>query len=320
MEILQILSNDILPLLIFIVIGYLIDMKFKLDLNTYNRLTIFVILPSFIFYSIYEFTPTASTGVLVACAAAILIVQGFFAGVLARLFHLRGAPKEIYRTASAMSNAGNVGLVLIVFIFSHPPFVFGEDMPYLAEARSAIIALIIFMNIVANTFGMSLIGHRHGSVKNFFSTLLSMPAVYAVIAAVLVKETGYDMTGLFLWPVLEHFSGALIVFVTITVGIQLHRSRLVKPSAMTLSAVANKLILGPLLAWAAILLWGGFSPVESQVLFIYAAVPSSMTVILYAVEYRNHPGLATQIVMESMIAGLFTMTGAIYLARILFPL
>ena len=45
MMFLQILMNDILPLLIFIGIGFVLDSRFKIDLNTYNKLTVYVILP-----------------------------------------------------------------------------------------------------------------------------------------------------------------------------------------------------------------------------------------------------------------------------------
>lgn len=46
---LQILWNDILPLIVFLAAGWFMDSKFKLDLNTYAKLVTRVVLPAFIF-------------------------------------------------------------------------------------------------------------------------------------------------------------------------------------------------------------------------------------------------------------------------------
>ena len=54
MAFLQIISNNILPLIVFIAIGYILDIIFTLDVKTLNKLTFFVVLPSFIFYSVYS--------------------------------------------------------------------------------------------------------------------------------------------------------------------------------------------------------------------------------------------------------------------------
>lgn len=53
MAFLQIISDNIVPLLVFVAIGYLLDLRYHLDVISLNKLTFFVVLPSFIFYSIY---------------------------------------------------------------------------------------------------------------------------------------------------------------------------------------------------------------------------------------------------------------------------
>lgn len=41
MAFLQIISNNILPLLVFVTIGYMLDKKFNLDVKALNKLTFF---------------------------------------------------------------------------------------------------------------------------------------------------------------------------------------------------------------------------------------------------------------------------------------
>ena len=53
MAFLQIISDNILPLLVFVAIGYFLDRRFTLDVTSLTKLTFYIVLPSFIFYSIY---------------------------------------------------------------------------------------------------------------------------------------------------------------------------------------------------------------------------------------------------------------------------
>ena len=80
-----------------------------------------------------------------------------------------------------------------------------------------------------------------------------------------------------------------------------------------------KLILSPLLALLLISLFGTFSPIASQVFLIYAAIPSSIMLVLYGAEYREHPALLTQAVILSILASVFTLPLVIYLAGLCFP-
>lgn len=53
MAFLQIISDNILPLLVFVAIGYFLDRRFTLNVTSLTKLTFYIVLPSFIFYSIY---------------------------------------------------------------------------------------------------------------------------------------------------------------------------------------------------------------------------------------------------------------------------
>ena len=218
--------------------------------------------------------------------------------------------------------AGFGFLALAVMIFTHPPFATeAGSAPHLAEAMGTMVIIMIVMNIVVNTFGAALIRSRGSTVKEVLSFMVKMPALYAAILAILVRSAGIHLEHTFLWPVLTHFNGAFIVLVTVTIGLQLHRSKLRKPDRFILATSFNKLILCPAIAWGVLTLFGGaFSPIASQVFFICAAVPSSMALIIYGVEYGEDAGLVTQSVLFSTVAGALTLTCMIYLARVLFPL
>lgn len=272
---LQILWNDILPLIVFLAAGWFMDSKFKLDLNTYAKLVTRVVLPAFIFYSMYLYRPDAATAILLPAGIALLLADSAAAYLIAKALGFTGDEKNTFRALSTLSNAGQIGIALILMIFSHPPYASDGAAPYLDEARGAIVLLLILMNIAINTVGASLLGAKGNSLSSTVKFIISMPAVYAIFAAAAVRMGGIALEQTFLWPVLSHFTGAFIILTTITAGAQLHRTPIGRPDLFTIGTSINKLFLSPLIAFAIIMLAGVFTPVTAQVFFIYAAVPSS---------------------------------------------
>ena len=319
MALLQILWNDILPLLIFIAAGWFLDSRFKLDLNTYTKLTTRAVLPVFIFYSIYCYVPDTSTTLLIPAALALFLLNGAASFFSAKLLGFSGNSARIFQALSSFSNAGQIGIALILMIFSHAPYLSGKETPFLDEARSTMIILLILMNIAVNIFGASLLGVKEFSFSHLVKFMMSMPALYAVIAALLVKVTGVSLESTFLWPVLSHFTGAFIILVTITAGAQLHRSPEGRPGLLTLTSLFHRLILSPVFAFLIIKAAGIFPPVTAQVFFIFSAIPASVTLVLFAADYDVSPGLVARSVLYSSAAGIFTMACIIQLAQYLFP-
>lgn len=322
MILLSILWNDILPLFVFIGAGWFLDSKFKIDISTYSRLTVMVVLPCFIFFSLYQYS--GGTGEMAAALAAILLLalQYLLSAGAGKLLHL-GNREGAFRAVSSFSNSGHIGAALVMLIYTHPPFAEGSSHPYVAEALGTMAVLMIVMNMAVNVLGAALIRSGGASFSDFLRYLLKMPALYAAILAVLVRMAGIPLEHTFLWPVLQHFNGAFIVLITVTIGLELHRSHLRKPDGAMAAAAILKLLVSPLLALGIMALFSAFlpvSPVAKQVFFLYAAIPSSMALIIYSVEYKNHPDFVTGSVLFNTVAGALTVTGAIYLSRILFPI
>lgn len=322
MILLSILWNDILPLFVFIGAGWFLDSKFKIHISTYSRLTVMVVLPCFIFFSLYQYS--GGSGELMAALAAILllVLQYLLSAGAGKLLHL-GNREGAFRAVSSFSNSGHIGAALVMLIYTHPPFAEGSSHPYVAKALGTMAVLMIVMNMAVNVLGAALIRSGGASFSDFLRYLLKMPALYAAILAVLVRMAGIPLEHTFLWPVLQHFNGAFIVLITVTIGLELHRSRLRKPDGAMAAAAILKLLVSPLLALGIMALFSAFlpvSPVAKQVFFLYAAIPSSMALIIYSVEYKNHPDFVTGSVLFNTVAGALTVTGAIYLSRILFPI
>jgi len=104
----------------------------------------------------------------------------------------------------------------------------------------------------------------------------------------------------------------------LTLGVQLSKTEFDFKNINVNIAVFTRLILGPILALVFIYIFG-FSGVIAQTVLISYSVPTAVNTALIAVECDNNQNFASQEVMVSTIFSAFTLTSAIYIAAILFP-
>ena len=324
MTVLSIIWNDILPLLVFIWAGWFLDSKFKLDLGTYSKLIVLVVLPCFVFFNLYRYQGSEADLLLLPAAILLLALQYILSAVIGRALGLGDEKRDEFKAVSTLCNSGHIGVALIMMIYTHPPFADGPSHPYLAEAMGAMTILMIIMNIATNVFGAALIRNRGASVTEFLLYILKMPALYAAVLALIARLAQVPLQHSFLWPVFIHFNGAFMILVTVTIGIQLHRSHIQRPDFSMISAMAMKLFVMPLLAYGILQVPGSFlgihNPVAEQVFFLFAAIPSAMSLIIYGAEYKDDSTYLTQSILFNTVCGLVTVTGAIYISGFLFPM
>ena len=286
MAFLQIISDNIVPLLVFVAIGYLLDLRYHLDVISLNKLTFFVVLPSFIFYSIYV--------------------------------------AEIDMTLLNVFLMAFVQMFLIALVFGNAPYVIDGETPYLAQASACATILLVQMNMTLNTLGLYQAGKGKLTPRDAISVIFHMPVIYTLVAVFTIKFSGFDMTQVFLWPVFENCANALVSIVMLALGIQIHRSTIVFRDIDAWVGCTIRLVIAPLLAYLLLLVSDlaglHLSPVLKQTILIMASVPGAVNSVLYAVEFHNFEDFATELVMMSTFLSCITMTGVIYLARVLFPI
>ena len=324
MAFLQIITDNILPLLIFVAIGYFMDRRFHLDVNSLTKLTFYIILPCFIFYSIYVAKIDFSLFHVFIISLALMVMLSIIGTLIAKARNWDSGKREAFKNGTMFSNAGNIGIALIALVFSNTPYATESGTPYLAEAAAVSTLILIQMNMFLNTLGLYQAGKGSLSPHDALRVVLHMPVIYTLTAAFAVKFIGIDLSGTFIWPILQNCASALVAVVMMALGMQIHRSKISFSNPDAWLACFVRLLIGPFCAWLLIRLWAlagcPFSQVASQTILIMSAVPSPVNSVLYAVEFHNHENFATEIVMMTTFLSCITMTGVIYMARILFPL
>lgn len=323
MAFLQIIVDNILPLLVFVVIGYFLDKKFHLDVSTVTKLTVNIVLPGFIFYSIYVAKLDMTMFHVFLLSAALMVIMGILGEVIGHLFRFPLGKIQAFKNGIMFSNSGNIGIALIGLVFTNPPFVVNGEMPYFPAASAAAAMILVEVNMGLHSLGLYQAGIGKLTPKEALSAVFRIPVIYTLVIAFIIKYSGFDMTKTFLWPAFEICAAALAAIVMIALGMQIHKSSISFRERDAWIASFLRLIGSPLLALLLIYLWKisgmTFPPEVAQTILIMCAVPAAVNSVLYAVEFHNCEDFATSIVMMSTILSAITLPLAIYGARLLFP-
>lgn len=323
MAFLSIITDNILPLILFVAIGYLMDRQFHLNVASLTKLTFYVVLPCFIFYSIYsaELDINLLNVFLLCCIQmAILGAVGAFIGGCAASPRQDRSLQErhhVFQQRQHRRRPHRAGIHQcplrrrrsVPLSGGSPRRLHHDPRPDEHDAQ----------------YPRPLSGRQGPSLPmDTVRVILHMPVLYTLFAVFAVKYIGFDMTVTPLWPIFQNCANALVAIVMMALGMQIHRSRISFGDIDAWIGCVVRLIIGPALAALLIFLWNtfgsGFSNVTSQVILIMSSVPSAVNSVLYAVEFKNYEDFATELVMMSTFVSCVTMTLTIYVARLLFPL
>ncbi len=320
MVFLEILWDGILPLIVLIGAGIFLDSRFKIDLSTYNKLIIWVTLPCFVFYGIYNYIPSYSSLVLVPLAIVLIILQYFCSSIFAKLFKIEKDKKTIFKAISTYSSIGYIGISLVMLIYSRMPYIADIEQSLINESRGTIVLLLMIMFSAIYIFEPYQFGEEELSFKNTIKHIIKMPSIYAIILAIFVKTLGFHIETTFLWSIIKHYIGAFMILVLISVGMQINRIKWKKPDKFMYVSAFVKLIINPVLAYIILKIVNLPNQLDSQVFFIYSSISSSFLTAVYANEHDKYKSYVLQSILFNTILGIITMSTVIYISPYLFPI
>lgn len=318
-----IIENTMLPIFLLIFIGYALDKKFGLDVKTLSKFMFYLVIPAFIFTSVYETEfPPASSGII-ACIFIFMFICFIIANIVSKIRHYDIGMKESCRNALMLNNTGNLGVALTLLVFSHEPFVVNGQTPYLAEAMVIQIIIFIVQSISLNTLGLYQAGRGRLSAHDALKVMFSMPMIYVLIAALAAHYSGFSANTCFFWPVLKMAGNALLPVAMVSIGAQLSQTKIHWLDKDVWIVIGLKTFILPPIGLAIIytanmLFPGTFTAVGAIVFLIYCAIPTAVNTALFAMEFGNNPNYATQIVMNTTALSAISLTVYIFIGHMLF--
>lgn len=308
---LHILMTNVLPMVIMIGLGILIQRAFKLDIKTLSKLNFYLFSPAIMFDLLYKTDISASViGKILFFFVLFMVTQYIIVEVVIRIRGYGPSMKSAMRNSVLFYNSANYGIPL-------------NQLAFAGNEKTLAIQVLIMMvqSLVPNTYGIYNVNAHKADMRAIWRTILSMPIIYVIPIAFLLRGFEVSIPQPLATP-LEYLSSAFIGTALITLGVQLgnmewkiKRSLLIDVS---LSGML-RLVAGPLLAWLIVWLMGYAMPIDrltAAALIVSSAVPTSLSSVLLAVEFDNEAEFASQSVFVSTILSIITVTAVIFFLQL----
>jgi predicted permease len=301
--VLDVFIQVLLPILAMFGVGWLIDRRFNLDLNTIVKLNVSVFVPAFIFVNLVE--AKLDRGVAGRVMLFTVCVSGglyVVAGIVSRLLRYSPAHRRGVQIAAMFYNSANYGIPLMA-------------LAYPGRAETLQIFIILVQNIGNFTVGVFLASSANRQGWRAALPALRQFSIYAVSAALLVRTFDIPVQEWrWLWVPAKFFAGGLVAFALITLGIQLSKTEHRQPLSQLGWALGLRLLGGPLLAFVLVKLFG-FTGETARVMVLSASFPTAVNTALVAHEMGADHHFAAATVFWSTVFSMITVTLLIALLR-----
>ena len=296
----------IMPLLILLAIGMILQKIFSLQLKTLSKLLTYCLLPANGFVNLYQSSmPLAIFGQIILFLLIFSAFSILFTEITSRLIKLDPKMAATYKNSVVLMNSGNYGIPVSQLVFHSNPL-----------GVSVQLFVMIFQNLLTFTYGIyNMVSAKSGG-RALVKELLKLPMLYALLLGIFCAGFHIEIPPM-LWGPIQSMSDAFLAVALITLGAQIATIKINKPHPVLYMSTISRLLIGPGAALGIIYLLG-LDGTVAQSLFIASSFPTSRNSSILALEYNNHPDLAAQAVLITTLFSSVTVTLVVYLAGILF--
>ncbi len=289
----EVFTQNILPILLVAVVGYLLRTRLKIDKRTLSSVTFYAFSPALVFTSLVnsripgdEFLSLASFTIIVT------LLMGGVALVMALLMRAKRQDTIALLLVLMFVNAGNYGLTLNRLRF-------GE------EGLARAIVYYIISTILVFTLGVFIASMGQASWRESLSRLVRLPAFYAVILAMVVFVLDIQIPNPIMRGV-ELLSAGAIPTMLVVLGMQIADLKSLDGVWLAVPASLVRLLVAPLIA---VLVAGllGLTGLTRATAIIEASMPTAVITTILATEFNVRPGLVTSTVILSTLLSAITL-------------
>lgn len=287
-------ANNILPILLLSGAGFALGKLLHIEARSLGRVVFYVFSPVLIFDLLIQnqLNMDEAFGVIVLTVCMVLFI-GLLTFLLGSLFKLERSTLIAMLVTTMFANTGNYGLPLVSFAF-------GE------EALSYAGVYFVTTTLLFYTVGVLIASLGHMNFKDAFLGLFRIPAMYAVLLALLVNRFHIQVPA----PVdraIQLAADGTIPLMLILLGVQLTQVQFSGSLRAMQLSVGLRLLIAPLLALALTGLFG-MQGAARQASVIEASMPSMVSSTVLATEYNLDSRLVTAIIFISTILSPLTLT------------
>jgi len=296
---LDVLIQNILPILLVASFGFLLRRRIELHLGTLTGLVFNVLSPCLVFSSLVSSRLSGSELALLAAFALInILVMGGLAFGLARLLRLARGETAALLVVVMFVNGGNYGLTLLQLRY-------GDD----GIGRG--VVYYVTSTLLFYTLGVFIASMGRQTWRASLRRMTRLPAVYAALLALIVYELNITIPQPILRGITVAGNGAIPVMLII-LGAQMADLRRGEPTRYVWPTLGLRLLIGPLIgvAVASVL---GLAGLDRSAMIIQAGMPTAVFTLVLASEFDLPSQVVARIVVFSTLISPLTLAATITL-------
>ena len=298
---LSIFLNDILPIFLIAGAGFVLTRKLAVSPVTLAHVVFYVLLPCFAFRLL---TNAAVVGLefgrMVLLAILVVVAMAVMGVLVAIALRLSRAETTALLLVVMFSNGGNYGLPVISFAFGEQALAYGT-------------VFFLTGSVLTNTVGAFVAAASRRSPRQALLSVLRVPALYGVVAAILTLAADAAMPLTVMRPV-TMLSDAALPLMILVLGMQLARAARPRRPALVFIAVGISLVVAPLVALTLTSLLD-VTGAARQAVVLLSSMPVAVATTILAVEFDSAPDFVMAAVFVSTILSPLTLTPLIAYLR-----
>ncbi len=299
-EFIYILLNISLPIIIMILLGFGFQKLFKTDSAFLVKFSVYILLPVMLFAKVYDTDLNAELLLTVIPYIVIFMAAMFIISQVFALIMKYGRPKrKAIGNVYMLTNTGNYGIPLIALAF-----------PGSSLAMASQIIIILCQNIITSTFGVYQVSSGNSSAKKALKNVIKMPALYAIIIAIIVKNIGFEILTTIKIP-LDYITDTFVALALITLGVRLADVKSFCGIKSVIAGTVLRMLIAPVIAFGIVKLLG-ITGILAQALIIGISTPAAVTTAIIAQEFDNEADFTAQFVLATTVFCTFTLPFVIY--------
>ena len=298
-DILTVFTDNILPIMLVASFGFALRRLTEIDKQAISRLTFYVFSPALLFSSLTNSTiPTGDLLRMAGVASVTVVLAGAVAFGFGRIFHLPRQQIIVLVLAAMFGNVGNFGLSL-------------NELRYGDTGLAHAIPYFVVEGILVWTVGVIIVSLGRQSWQAASKGLLKLPALYAIIAALIISTTSLSLPRALQASIDIAGRGAVPVMLII-LGMQMADVRALDSLKLAIPAIGVRLLVAPLIALILIPLFQ-LNGLAYSVSLLQSAVPIAVATIVLTTEYDVLPKAMTTAVVLSTLLSPLTIVALIQL-------
>ena len=294
MLLLQVAYNIILPILLIVCLGVIMERHFAISPRPVSSVAFYIFIPALI---ISGFAQSDLQGEEIGLILIFEVILSFVMALLGWgvtwLFQFDRKVSSALMLTVVFINGGNYGLAVADFAFG-------------AGGLQRGVIFFIATAITGNTLGIFLASRGTASIWQSLRNILLVPLPYAIMVGLIINF-GHIALPLPLDRAVTLLGQAAVPTMLVILGMQLSRTSFKGQLKPILLATGLRLVLSPLCALP-LLAMMGFTGLSWQVMLLMSGLPTAVSTTILATEFGSDAEFISAVVLISTLGSILTLT------------